>query len=230
MIAMCAGLLAAYLIGCVPFGLILTRLAGLGDIRAIGSGNIGATNVLRTGNKKLAAATLLLDGLKGTAAVLMLPLWLPADPSFDPQSSQAYIYALLPELLGLGVLLGHVFPIWLGFRGGKGVATYLGVMLALDFVMAFSFIFIWLGVFQMKRISSLAALIATLVVMLATLILIICFFMHYDALTSNLQGWQSSISLMHPFLLVGGLLLFYTHRANISRLRAGTEPRFRAKG
>src|SRR5512144_361752 len=134
-----------YLLGSIPFGLILTRLAGLGDVRQIGSGNIGATNVLRAGSKKLAAATLVLDALKGTAAVLLAAQW-----------------GETPAMLaGLGAFLGHLFPVWLGFRGGKGVATYIGVLLGLYWPAGVAFCVVWLLVAFATRYSSLGALVAS---------------------------------------------------------------------
>ena len=139
-----AALAFGYLLGSIPFGVILTRLAGLGDIRAIGSGNIGATNVLRTGNKPLAALTLLLDAAKGAAAVLLAA-------GFGPDPA---------VLAGYGALLGHLFPVWLGFRGGKGAATALGVLLALDFTVGALACATWLIVAALTRYSSLAALAA----------------------------------------------------------------------
>src|SRR3954454_13006453 len=138
-----AGLALGYLLGSIPFGLILTRMAGLGDVRAIGSGNIGATNVLRTGRKGLAAATLLLDALKGTAAVLLAERLLGPEPALAD---------------ALGAFLGHTFPVWLGFRGGKGVATYIGVLFALDWRPALVFALAWLAVGAASRYSSLSAL------------------------------------------------------------------------
>jgi glycerol-3-phosphate acyltransferase PlsY len=146
-----AALIFGYLLGSIPFGLLLTRAAGLGDVRSIGSGNIGATNVLRTGNKKLAAATLLLDALKGTAAVL-LANWYAPD---------------LGLWAGFGAFLGHLFPVWLGFRGGKGVATYLGVLIALAWQVALIFAAVWLLVAIVFRYSSLAALCAAIAVPIA---------------------------------------------------------------
>ncbi len=139
-------LFGGYLIGSVPFGVLLARVFGLGDLRKVGSGNIGATNVLRTGNKAAAALTLLLDALKGA-----VPVWI--------------AWAAGPEaaaLAGLGAVLGHCFPVWLGFRGGKGVATFLGALLALDWVAFLVFVGIWLGVAFLTRYSSLAALVASL--------------------------------------------------------------------
>src|SRR5260370_13898876 len=143
----CATALAfGYLCGSIPFGLILTRLAGTQDIRSVGSGNIGATNVLRTGSKGLAAATLLGDAIKGTAAVLIIRHF------GGPQ---------LAMIAGLGAFLGHLFPAWLGFKGGKGVATYIGVLLGLAWPIALAFCLIWLAAAALTRYSSLAALIAS---------------------------------------------------------------------
>jgi glycerol-3-phosphate acyltransferase PlsY len=147
-------LLVGYLLGSIPFGLILTKAAGLGDLRQVGSGNIGATNVLRTGHKGLAAATLLLDALKGTIAVIIVydvALWL--------GSSDAFAHNAIPDALaysriaGLGALLGHLFPVWLGFRGGKGVATFVGVLLGMSWLPAAWFGLIWLAVAAGTRYS-----------------------------------------------------------------------------
>src|SRR5688572_19190594 len=139
-------LLLGYLLGSIPFGLILTRLAGLGDIRTVGSGNIGATNVLRTGRKGLAVATLVGDALKGTAAVLL------ADWFWGPDAA---------ILAGLGAFIGHLFPVWLGFKGGKGVATFIGVLIGLKPLVAPIFVVIWLGLAFATRYSSLSGLAAT---------------------------------------------------------------------
>ena len=149
----CSPLALGYLLGSIPFGYLLTRAAGLGDVRNVGSGNIGATNVLRTGHKGLAALTLLLDALKGTAAVL-IGHWIGAPGGV----------AILASLLaGLAAFLGHVFPVWLGFRGGKGVATYIGVLLGVDWRAAVGFCAVWLLVAALTRYSSLSALIAALI-------------------------------------------------------------------
>jgi glycerol-3-phosphate acyltransferase PlsY len=183
-----------YLLGSIPFGLILTRLAGTEDIRSIGSGNIGATNVLRTGRKGLAAATLLGDALKGTAAVLIAGTWGP--------------YAAL--LAGLGAFLGHLFPVWLRFKGGKGVATYLGVLLGLWWPGALIFAAIWLAVAYLTKYSSLAALIASLVTPVALLV-----------------AGQSSAAFL--FSLMTSLIVIM-HRANVRRLMSGTEGKIGQKG
>ncbi|MFN3546385.1 MAG: glycerol-3-phosphate 1-O-acyltransferase PlsY [Mesorhizobium sp.] len=189
-----AALVFGYLLGSIPFGLLLTRAAGLGDVRKIGSGNIGATNVLRTGNKKLAALTLLLDALKGTAAVLIAG-------QFGPD--QALV-------AGLGAFLGHLFPVWLDFKGGKGVATYLGVLLAVAWQGALVFAAAWLAVAFVTRYSSLAALVAALAVPVALYVL----------------GFVQAAEL---FVLMS-LIVFVKHRANIGRLLSGTESRIGAKG
>lgn len=181
-----------YVLGSIPFGLILTRLAGLGDIRSIGSGNIGATNVLRTGNKKLAAATLLLDGGKAAAAVLIVRYFVPDPP-------MAY------SLAGMAAFVGHIFPVWLKFKGGKGVATYIGTMLGINWMVGLLFCAFWLAIAFTRRLSSLAAITA------ATVTPIIAFLLSGP----HLAGGAVAMSL----------LLFYTHRENIKRLLAGTEPK-----
>ena len=180
---------SGYLLGSIPFGLILAKLAGLGDLRQIGSGNIGATNVLRAGSKRLAALTLLLDAAKGTAAVLIAASW----------GENAAMLA------GLGAFLGHLFPVWLGFRGGKGVATYLGVLLGLYWPAAVAFGAIWLIVAFATRYSSLAALVAS-----GASVCVL-------ALTGQ---WR----LAALFLLLT-VLLYVRHAANIGRLARGEEAR-----
>jgi glycerol-3-phosphate acyltransferase PlsY len=178
-----------YLLGSIPFGLILTKLSGGGDVRQIGSGNIGATNVLRTGNKPLAALTLLLDVLKGTAAVLI--------------GAQ---FGLWPAIFaGLGAFLGHLFPVWLGFRGGKGVATFIGVALGLYWPAALAFCVVWLLVAVTTRYSSLSALVASA----AT----VC------VLTVTGKWWLAVL------FLVLTVLLYVRHAANIERLMKGQETR-----
>jgi acyl phosphate:glycerol-3-phosphate acyltransferase len=187
-VALPLALVIGYLLGSIPFGLILTKLAGTPDLRSIGSGNIGATNVLRTGRKGLAAATLLLDALKGTAAVII------ADSIGGPEAA---------VLAGLGAFLGHLFPVWLKFRGGKGVAVYIGILIGLFWQAAVLFCAIWLIIAFLTRYSSLAALVASLVTPVFLLLL-----------------GQSALGLLFAVLT---LLLLYMHRANIQRLRAGTE-------
>ncbi|MGD9502113.1 MAG: glycerol-3-phosphate 1-O-acyltransferase PlsY [Methyloceanibacter sp.] len=182
-------LAGGYLLGSIPFGLILTKLAGVGDLRKIGSGNIGATNVLRAGNKGLAALTLILDALKGTAAVLIAG-------HFGQTAALA---------AGLGAFLGHVFPVWLGFKGGKGVATYLGVLIGLYWPAAAIFAGTWLLVAFLTRYSSLAALTAVAASVLAL---------------AAMGEWR----LAALFLLLGALL-YVRHAANIGRLMRGEETR-----
>ncbi|TCM57513.1 acyl-phosphate glycerol-3-phosphate acyltransferase [Rhizobium sp. PP-F2F-G48] len=188
-------LLFGYLLGSIPFGLILTRAAGLGDVRKIGSGNIGATNVLRTGNKKLAAATLLFDALKGTLAAAA------AAYVFGPDAGIA---------AGFGAFLGHLFPVWLGFKGGKGIATYIGVLLGLAPLVVLVFAACWLIVAKVTRYSSLSALVATVVVPIVLLV-----------------AGYGRIGLLFVVLSV---ITWIKHRPNIERLIAGTEGRIGQKG
>src|SRR2546423_6403608 len=185
-------LIFGYLLGSIPLGLVLTYAAGLGDVRNIGSGNIGATNVLRTGNKGLAAATLLLDMLKGTAAALIVDQVARRYGAFEAFQ--------LAYLAGLGAFLGHLFPVWLYFEGGKGVATFIGVLLGVHWLAALVFCLVWIAVAMGTRYSSLAALTATVAVVL------------YYAIT----GWAGL-----PVILIMALLIFAKHHANIRRLRAG---------
>lgn len=192
-------LVIGYLLGSIPFGLLLTRAAGLGDVRAIGSGNIGATNVLRTGNKGLAAATLILDAVKGTLAVI-------AAERFGALHGVAILASLLG---GLGAFLGHLFPVWLGFKGGKGVATYIGVLIGVAWQSALVFCGIWLAVALVTRYSSLSALLASLIAPPAL----------------ELMGERPAALLA----LVMTALLLWKHRANISRLMKGEEPRIGAR-
>jgi len=184
-----AAAILGYLLGAIPFGLLLTKMAGLGDIRAIGSGNIGATNVLRTGRKGLALATLLLDGGKGTAAVLLAGMY-----GQD-----------MAVLAGAGAVLGHCFPVWLKFRGGKGVATFLGVLLGLAFWVGLAACATWLAVAAVTRYSSVAALAAALA---------------SPAYAYLLADWQR-------MEVAGALavLLVLRHHANVRRLVKGHEPR-----
>ncbi len=185
--------LLGYLLGSIPFGLILTRLFGAGDLRSIGSGSIGATNVLRTGRKGLAIATLLLDSLKGMLAVWLAAQWWPlASPDPAP-------------LAGLAAIVGHCFPVWLRFSGGKGVASALGVVLALAWPVALICALIWLAVFALARISSLSGMSAAAAGPVAALVL--------------------GYSQLAPALAGIALVVLWRHRANITRLRAGTEPR-----
>ncbi len=187
-------LLGGYLCGTIAFGLILTRIFGLGDLRSIGSGNIGATNVLRTGNKLVAALTLLGDVLKAS-----IPIWI------------AWRWGAWPAAAaGLGAFLGHLYPVWLGFRGGKGVATYIGVLLGFAPVGVLVFAVCWLGAAKIWRYSSLAALIATAVVPVAYLLL--------------------GLPLAAGLSAVLTVLVYIKHAPNIARLRAGSESRIGSKG
>ncbi|MCJ2027067.1 glycerol-3-phosphate 1-O-acyltransferase PlsY [Methylobacterium sp. J-067] len=189
-----AGLGIGYALGAIPFGLLFTRIAGLGDVRAIGSGNIGATNVLRTGRKGLAFATLLGDALKGTAAVLIAA-----------QLGEGPALAA-----GLGAFLGHLFPVWLGFKGGKGVATLIGLLIAFSPAALLAFAVVWLGLAFAFKYSSLSALAASAVTPLVLWAL-----------------GQPAVALLFVML---GLLLWWKHTPNIQRLAAGTEGRIGQKG
>ena len=190
-----AALVLGYAFGSIPFGVILTRFAGLGDIRKVGSGNIGATNVLRTGHKGLAAATLLGDALKGTAPVVLAQaLWGP---------NAALVAAL-------GAFLGHLYPVWLGLKGGKGVATFIGCLLGLKPLAVLAFAAIWLGVAFTTRYSSLGGLVAS------------------AAMPPVL--WALGEGTMAGVAVLLTLLLWWKHRENIKRLLAGTEGRIGQKG
>ena len=189
------GLALGYALGSIPFGLIFTRFAGLGDVRAIGSGNIGATNVLRTGRKGLAAATLLGYALKGTAAVLIARELGGEGPALAA---------------GLGAFLGHLFPVWLGFKGGKGVATFIGVLLAFSPPALAAFAVIWLGLAFALKYSSLAALAASA--------------------ATPLVLWALDAPTQAVLFLLLGVLLWWKHAPNIRRLAAGTEGRIGQKG
>ena len=190
-----AALAVGYLLGSIPFGLVLTRMAGLGDVRSIGSGSIGATNVLRTGNKKLAVATMLLDALKGTVAVLVCGHLFGAEAGL---------------LAGFAAFIGHIFPVWIGFLGGKGVATYIGILLALAPAMVLLFAIVWLAFAFLTRYSSLSALVATLVIPVALWIL-------------GPEKIAAAMTLM-------SLICWWKHKANIARLTAGTESKIGSKG
>lgn len=192
-----AALVIGYLLGSIPFGIVLTRLSGGPDLRSIGSGNIGATNVLRTGNKKLAALTLLGDMLKGTVAVLVATYLL--------GSREAGLVA------GLGAFLGHLFPVWLNFKGGKGVATYLGVLIGVKASIALVFAAIWLSIAYLTRYSSLSALVASL-------------------LTPLLLWFWAGLHLAALLMGVLSVLLWLMHRENIARLLTGSEGKIGQKG
>ena len=185
--------LLGYGFGSIPFGLLLTRAAGLGDVRAIGSGNIGATNVLRTGNKALAAATLLLDGLKG-----FVPVWL-AGQWFWQDMGWTALFAVV----------GHCFPVWLGFRGGKGVATNAGVCFGLAWPLGLTYALVWLGVLALTRYSSVAGMSAVVAAAIAAAVL-------------DLPTFWKVLALI-------AVLIIWLHRANITRLMRGEEPKVGAK-
>jgi glycerol-3-phosphate acyltransferase PlsY len=187
-------LLLGYLLGSIPFGLFFTFASGAGDVRKIGSGNIGATNVLRTGHKGLAAATLISDMLKGTIAVII------AGSFGGPNAAM---------LAALGAFLGHLFPVWLKFRGGKGVAVYIGVLIGLFWPAAVVFCVLWLATAAITRYSSLSALVASFV-------------------TPIFLWWFGHPALASLFAVLT-LLLFYMHRENIKRLQAGTESKIGKK-
>ncbi|QZP07308.1 glycerol-3-phosphate 1-O-acyltransferase PlsY [Caenibius sp. WL] len=189
-----AAFLIAYVLGSIPFGLLLTRLAGTEDLRSIGSGNIGATNVLRTGRKGLAAATLLLDLIKGLAAV-----W-----------AAGYFFPGTEGLAALAAVIGHCFPVWLKFRGGKGVATTAGIAFGLGWPIGLAYALVWLGTLALTRISSLAGISAAVVLPLAASAL-------------------GRIAIV-PWLAAIAALVVFLHRANIARLRNGTEPRVGKRG
>ncbi|MBW6505299.1 MAG: glycerol-3-phosphate 1-O-acyltransferase PlsY [Rhodobacteraceae bacterium] len=187
--------LIGYLFGSIPFGVVITRALGLADPRRIGSGNIGATNVLRTGNKKAALATLLLDGAKGAVAVLI---------------ARAVFAEDAVQLAGVAAFLGHIYPVWLGFKGGKGVATFLGITLALAWPVGLSVCAVWLVAAWVSRVSSLAALLA--------------------AATSVIFAWVYDRPEAMILCSVLAALIFWRHRTNIARMAAGTEPRIGRKG
>jgi glycerol-3-phosphate acyltransferase PlsY len=187
-------LIFGYLLGSIPFGLVLTKLAGTQDLRTIGSGNIGATNVLRTGRKGLAAATLICDAVKGTVAVLV---------------AQQFGGMPLAMVAAAGAFLGHLFPVWLGFKGGKGVATYIGLLIGLAWPAAIFFCVIWLGTAAVSRYSSLSALIASAIMPLFV--------------------WYTGSPALSALFLALTVLLWIKHRANIARLLAGTEEKIGAK-
>lgn len=184
----------SYLLGAIPFGILITRAMGLGDLRAIGSGNIGATNVLRTGHRGAALATLLMDALKGAAAVLMAR-WAAGEDA--------------AQLAGLAAFLGHLYPVWLNFKGGKGVATFLGILLALAWPVGLAACGAWAVTAALSRMSSVAALVS--------------------AATSSLWLLVFDQGRMLILVVILTLLVYYRHASNIARLRAGTEPKIGAK-
>lgn len=196
------GLLLGYGFGSIPFGLLLARAGGMGDIRTIGSGNIGATNVLRTGSKKLAAATLLLDFAKGLVPVLL------ARALFDQSGFSPDIFGPVPAA-ALGAVLGHCSPVWLGFRGGKGVATNAGVSFGLAWPIGLAYALVWLGMLALLRISSVAGMSAVVAAAIAAAAL----------------GYSAFV----PVLAAIAILIVWLHRANIARLAKGEEPKVGSK-
>lgn len=216
-----AAVFFGYLLGSIPFGLVLTKAAGLGDVRAIGSGNIGATNVLRTGNKGLAAATLVLDALKATVAVWVVyavlksrwgiavdyvPGVRTAAAASNSLASQAFFIA---AFAGVAAFVGHIYPVWLGFKGGKGVATFIGAMLGTYWPAALIFCGVWLIVASAFRYSSLAALVASIAACAYPLII-----------------GEYALAIILGLMV---LLIFYKHDGNIRRLLAGNEPKIGEK-
>jgi len=191
--------LLGYALGSIPFGLILTKLAGMGDVRDIGSGNIGATNVLRTGNKGLAAATLLLDLVKG-----FLPVFL-AWRCFDEPTAMPDVFYGPVACAALGAIVGHCFPIWLKFKGGKGVATNAGVCFGIAWPIGLSYALVWIAVLALMRISSLAGMSAVAAAAVAAFFL-------------------GAINFV-PVLIVIAILIVWLHRENVKRLISGTEPK-----
>ena len=205
-----------YLLGSIPFGLLLTRAAGLGDIRAIGSKSIGATNVLRTGNKTIAALTLLFDMLKGTAAILLgMLVAAKLASAFVGPPNGILVFFLIPWFAGLGAVVGHNYPVWLGFKGGKGVATYIGVLIGVALMSRalwaapFVFCLTWLVVAAVTRYSSVASLTATVVTFI--------YFMIYGG------------PLVVAVVSIISALIYWKHSENIRRLAAGQESRIGAK-
>jgi acyl phosphate:glycerol-3-phosphate acyltransferase len=211
-----ASLAFGYLLGSVPFGLLFTRLAGMGDIRAIGSGNIGATNVLRTGRKELAAATLFFDAIKGTLAVVLAQRlgprllvsggyapWPYTESLAELELNMAHLGAEMAIMAGLGAFLGHIFPVWLGFRGGKGVATYIGVLAGAYWPAALIFCAVWLSAAALSRYSSVGALSAAAIT---------------PVIMAVMGLWPIAI-----LVTILSILLYMRHAANIGRLLRGEE-------
>ena len=190
-------LILGYLLGSIPFGVLLTRVAGAGDLRSIGSGNIGATNVLRTGRKGLAALTLLLDAAKGAAAILIVRLIFPGEPQLDP-------------LAAFAALIGHMYPVWLLFRGGKGVATFLGIVAVLHWQIGLIAAAVWLTMLALTRFSSVAGMTMAL-----------------SAPVAAAAVGRFDLTLL---FLGFALLIVWKHRSNLERLISGTEPRVGSRG
>lgn len=217
-VVLLASLAFGYALGSIPFGLIFTRLAGMGDIRAIGSGNIGATNVLRTGRRELAAATLFCDAAKGAIAVILArqfgprllvsagyALWPYPESAAELELDMSHLGSEMAIAAGLGAFLGHVFPVWLGFRGGKGVATYIGVLAGVHWPAALIFCAVWLSAAALSRYSSVGALSAAAVT---------------PFILALMGLWPAAI-----LVTLLSVLLYLRHAANISRLLRGEESR-----
>ena len=228
-IVLLAALGFGYLLGSIPCGYVLTRAAGLGDIRAIGSHSIGATNVLRTGRKGLAVATVILDALKGTMAAVLAGVAAPALAAWAtsgasvPTGLATLAYAI-PVLAGAGALVGHIFPVWLGFQGGKGIATFIGVLLAVAWPLAVVFCGIWLLVAAIWRMSSLSSLVATLAVTAVVAL------WGVGGLGVDRIGLApETMVALRMIVPAMSLLLIWKHRSNIRRLLAGEEPRIGVK-
>ncbi len=213
--------LPAYLMGSIPFGLILVRIFAKQDIRQIGSGNIGATNVMRLESKKLAIATLIMDALKAG----LVPFYFVQLTHPGPALGRGMVISFAC-IWSFVAILGHIFPIWLKFKGGKGVAPYIGALIGISPWAALAFAITWLAVFLRTRISSLAALIALCAVVPIAYAIE---YAHPVSLPGVDYGYEEDSKAVTLFCMLSAILLFYTHRANIARLRAGTEPRFAAK-
>lgn len=199
--------IVGYLLGSIPFGLLITNAAGLGDVRKIGSGSIGATNVLRTGRRELAALTLLFDAAKGFVAVVLARTLLQSLYPTDPTTALYTTY-----VAAVAAFVGHCFPVWLGFKGGKGVATMIGVLLALAWPVALIFCVVWLLIAFTQRISSLSAITAAVTAPIF-------------AYVAFLMNWAPEGVIFAAVVALLSLLLIVRHRANIARLIAGTEPK-----
>ncbi len=210
MIGYAVAAIVGYLLGSIPFGLLITRAAGEGDVRKIGSGSIGATNVLRTGRRELAALTLLLDALKGFAAVMLARTVLQSLFPSDPTTALYMTY-----VAAIAAFIGHCFPVWLGFKGGKGVATMIGVLFGLAWPVGIVFCVVWLIIAATQRISSVSAITAAVTAPIF-------------AYVAFLMGWAPDGLTFALVVALLSILLIVRHHANIARLMAGTEPRIGA--
>jgi acyl phosphate:glycerol-3-phosphate acyltransferase len=224
-----SAIVLGYLLGSIPFGLVITKLAGLGDIRAFGSGNIGATNVLRTGRKDLALATLLLDAGKAGLAYWIcrvVAVWLNIATSGDVDLTFGSLNSI-GLIGGAAAFVGHCYPVWLGFKGGKGVATFIGLLFAAAWPLGLAWGVTWLAIALLFRMSSLAALIATVVAPVVAYVFDPAMFEWSSRIIPSwMMGPHSDTWIVTAAL---GILIYWRHRANISRLLAGTEPKIGAK-